>query len=275
LRGVSASKDTEATARALVRGLRKEFANWYILGPLSWIVLPSRLPPRGGIAHLAGRRVTVKIRGGYKAQCRLDEFFPFVEVFALRAYDVANVCWTHLRTIVDVGANVGAATLWFARQSPHATIIAVEPASSVRSVLVKNIRANHLEGRTEVVAAALADHSGSVALDQSAPSVSRKSQKAGSGVAERVPALSLNELLDGFGLGEVDLLKLDCEGAEFDVLLSSDDRVLRRNRVIVGEYHSANPGEQERLIARLKAAGFHASSSGDASLGLFEAVRAS
>lgn len=263
---------SELSLRSLIQGCQREFTNWYLLAPLSWMALPSRCPPRRGVASLAGRQVTVKIRNGYRARCRLDEFFPFVEVFALRAYDVQRVRWPDARTIVDVGANVGAATLWFAREAPHATIIAVEPASRVTSVLRYNIHANRLERRVRIVSAALAGRSGTVEIAQTGASVSRKVGR-GSSKAERVRAISLEELLDRHGLGEVDLLKLDCEGAEFDVLLSSDDRVLRRNRVIVGEYHVPNRAELRRLLGRLEEAGFTTTASSGESLGVFEALR--
>jgi FkbM family methyltransferase len=260
--------------RELIASMRLEFANWYTLGPLSWVAVPSRCPPRDGIPQLARKRVTVRIRGGYRAECRLDEFYPFVEVFALRAYDVPGVMWTQVRRIVDVGANVGAATLWFAREAPTATVVAVEPASRTSSTLSHNIRANRLQGRVRVVAAALAGRSGGVELEQAGPSVSRRTREPPTGSVEQVPALSLEDLLNRCALPEVDLLKLDCEGAEFDALLSTTDPVLRRNRVIVGEYHSKNRTELERLISRLQKAGFDASSWGNDSVGLFEAVRA-
>jgi len=263
---------TTADFRQLIDGCRREFANWYVLGPLSWVALPSRCPPRRGVAALAYREVTVKIRGGYRARCRLDEFFPFVEVFALRAYDVRCIKWPEVRTIIDVGANVGAATLWFARRAPHATIISVEPASGVVSLLRHNIHANRLQSRVRIVAAALAGQSGTVEMTSSGPSVSRKVNRE-SRKAERVRAISLKELLDQHAFGEVDLLKLDCEGAEFDVLLSSDDRVLRRNRVIAGEYHAPNRANVTRLLGRLEEAGFTTAASNGSPLGVFEALR--
>jgi len=261
------------SVRRLLSGLYSEFANWYVLGPLGWVVLPSRCPPKGGIPSVAGKRLIVKTRSGYQAESGIDEFFGFFEVFALGVYDVPDLNWSEVRTIVDVGANVGAATLWFARRAPHAIIVAVEPASKVRSILNGNIRANRLEGRVEVLAAALAGRTGLVEFDQPRSSVAARIVRNGSGKTERVRAVSLEDLLDGCGLAEVDLLKLDCEGAEFDALLSSDARVLRRNRVIVGEYHSASRAELEQLIARLNEAGFATSSSDHDSVGLFEAVR--
>lgn len=267
------SKLGSLSPRRLLHGLYDEFANWYVLGPLSWVVLPSRCPPTGGFAPLAHRHVTVKIRGGDRAECRINEFFSFVEVFVLREYEVPGVTWAEMRTIVDVGANVGAATLWFARRAPQATIVAVEPASRVASVLARNVRANGLEERVRVVAAALTDRTGSVELDQRGSSVFGRIAHGNSGGGERVSALSLEDLLDRCGLPEVDLLKLDCEGAEFDILLSCSEETLRRVHVILGEYHSADGTELQRLLGHLEEAGYECRSAGNDSLGLFSAMR--
>jgi FkbM family methyltransferase len=259
--------------RLLLLGLRREFANWYVLGPVSWVVLPSRCPPRDGIASLAGRKIAVEIRGGYRAECRIDEFFPFVEVFALRDYEVPQVDWTSLRTIVDVGANVGAATLWFARKAPQARIISVEPSPKVVPALRRNIHSNQLGDRIQIVAAALAGRTGTVTLNEGGHSVSATTALPMSGNSGTVHALSLDDLLEEHGVDEVDVLKLDCEGAEFDILHSSDDRLLRRHRFIVGEYHAEKRAELEGLVSRLEAARFSVSLSGGESLGLFRAVR--
>jgi FkbM family methyltransferase len=267
------SKLGTPSTRRLLDGLRKEFVNWYVLGPLAWVVLPSRCPPKRGIAALAGRTVTVKTRGGYLATCRINEFFSFVEVFIFREYDVPGIEWSRLRTIIDVGANVGAATLWFAQRAPQSRIVAVEPASSVTPLLARNIRANGLGGRVRLIGAALAEHSGSVDIHQTGSSVFGTVGPVGCDDGERVRALTLEELLDRYELREVDVLKLDCEGAEFGILLRSDEQTLRRNRVIVGEYHSPSRQDLNGLLARLEDAGFTTTSRGGDTLGLFRAVR--
>jgi FkbM family methyltransferase len=219
-------------------------------------------------------RVVVRLRGGGLAVCRLDEFYSFVEVFVFRQYDLAaEVPWESVRAIVDVGANVGAATLWFARQSPRATIIAVEPASEVVSRLRWNLRANHLEDRVSVVEAALTNRTGEVYLEVPRRSVfSRVSSDRGVH-GEAVRSLTLQHVMKRFQLREIDVLKLDCEGSEFEILLSSDSATLRRVRFIVGEYHSASRIEVDALMGHLAEAQFDCSTAGDGPIGLFHAVR--
>jgi FkbM family methyltransferase len=266
------SKLTPPSPRTIARRLREEFANWYVLGPLTWLALPSRLPPRAGIDSLARRRVVVRIRGGERATCRLDEFFSFVEVFVLREYDHPSIDWKRVRTIVDVGANVGAATIWFARRCRNAEIVAVEPARGTLARLEANLRTNRLENRVSVVPAALSGRTGSAYLSENGSSVYAQTRTTSSPGTERVEALSLADLLDRYGLDEVDVLKLDCEGAEFDALLACDEELLSRVRTIVGEYH----GEGRNVLSlaeRLERAGFATHFEGTAELGLFAAHR--
>ena len=56
--------------------------------------------------------------------------------------------------------------------------------------------------------------------------------------------LTLRQILDRFGMTHIDLLKLDCEGSEFEIL---QDAPLDRIRCIVGEYHGFERWEQFRL----------------------------
>jgi FkbM family methyltransferase len=221
---------------------------------------------------MAARHVSVRMRGGYRAECRIDEFFSFVEVFVLREYDVPGVNWKSLQTIIDVGANVGAATLWFALRAPQATILAVEPSSTAAPLLTRNVHANQLDARVRVAEVALTDRTGRVELRQDGSSVFGAIGKSCNG-GEMVPAVSLKDLLEQHKLSHVDFMKLDCEGAEFDIIHSSDDRLLRRLRFIAGEYHSRTRADVQHLIARLESAGFRAASFGSDSLGLFHAVR--
>ena len=79
----------------------------------------------------------------------------FAQVFVDRPYDLAKLpqferVMAAYRAIlasgmepviVDAGANVGAATLWFSRQYPQATIIAVEPDAASARICRRNIAA--------------------------------------------------------------------------------------------------------------------------------------
>jgi Methyltransferase FkbM domain len=79
--------------------------------------------------------------------------------------------------------------------------------------------------------------------------------------SEKIEVVTFSRFLSLTGVSEVDLLKLDIEGAELDVLDSIDDETLRRIRQITVEFHDfIYPGTAGRVDStrqRLRAAGFH------------------
>ena len=247
--------------RGLVAGVRATLRNWWIVGPMTAVVEPSRVPPRAGWSRdgLGRLPLTLRLRNGWQARCRINEFSPFVEVFVRREYAAPGVDMASLRTVVDVGANAGLATLWFAMEAPHARIIAVEPGADVLRTLRGNVRRNALDGRVEVWPVALGGRTGRAGMVTNGRSVlARVDDVDGVGV-QAVEVMSLPDLLDAAGIDRVDLLKLDCEGAEYDVLRGSGVAVLRRVGAIVGEYHLGGRGRVEELEAILRPAGFEVS----------------
>lgn len=73
-----------------------------------------------------------------------------------------------------------------------------------------------------------------------------------------VSAITLADLLDRHSIAECDFLKLDCEGAERDIVLETPIPVLRRIRRISLEYHAKILDNQalQSVFGRLDAAGF-------------------
>lgn len=260
---------------SLVGALRSQFENWLTLGALSGIALPTRCPPRAGWPRLARLPVEVRLRNRVRARCRLDEFSGFVEVWVYREYEVPGLRWNELRNIVDVGANVGAATLWFASRAPYGRIVAVEPAPAVLPSLMRNVEANGLGNRVEVVPVALGATSG---IGYLKPSSSSLSASVGAGPTTGglpVPIVSLGQLLEKTKIRKLDLLKLDCEGSEFEILRSSETSVLRSIRAIVGEFHASLSDDRSDLEQVLLRSGFDCRFRGSDNLGLFSAVRTS
>lgn len=77
--------------------------------------------------------------------------------------------------------------------------------------------------------------------------------------------------------GHVDVMKLDCEGAEYDIVLGADSQTLSQIDNIVGEYHGADLSAHASLFSRLEDAGFKVSHRGSSQpsleIGTFSAVR--
>jgi FkbM family methyltransferase len=127
-------------------------------------------------------------------------------------------------TIIDAGANVGLASIWFTSRYPSARVIAVEPEKSNYAILARNVApfANVIPVR-----AALWCHSGTLEVDDPNDEgpwafQTRELAKSPSSV-QKVPCLTVSELMSEYDLGWVDLLKVDIEGAEKEVFSSPDE----------------------------------------------------
>jgi FkbM family methyltransferase len=154
--------------------------------------------------------------------------------------------------VVDVGANVGVFALWAERRGAQVT--AYEPEPQTYASLVSNVEGKHISPRQ---AALVGEVTPSVRLYLSGVRSTRhtvvgKEILSGTPLHDHVdvPATTLDAVV-GSGC---DLLKLDCEGAEFDALLRCEDEVLRRARRIILEFHRV-AGSPERIVDRLESAG--------------------
>jgi FkbM family methyltransferase len=154
--------------------------------------------------------------------------------------------------VVDVGANVGVFSLFAARRARK--VYALEPASSNFSLLTQNVRlANNIQPLQ--LACGARDREG--LLDLSGLPVTF-SLKTSSSAAESVRVISLESLFAQYDILQCDFLKLDCEGAEFEIILDSAPSVLRRIRRIVMEYHDhlSDGFTHRHLSEKLQSLGF-------------------
>ncbi|MEH3034319.1 MAG: FkbM family methyltransferase [Aeromicrobium erythreum] len=170
---------------------------------------------------------------------------PVYEVFAEDEYALA---WFSqgLRpdfVVVDIGAHIGCFSMDLARRFPQATVHSYEPTPSTNAFTVRNIEANGLADRVTVHRAAVGAEAGTLVMaDNGAGSGHNGVLHLGApGATEiEVPCQSLAGAFEAAG-GRVDLVKLDAEGAEYDIVLHSDPALWTSVQRLVMEYH-AIPG---------------------------------
>lgn len=163
------------------------------------------------------------------------------------------------RTILDLGANIGLASIWFSGRfglcpPPELSLLAVEPVPENAAVVEMNFRDNHIFG--EVVRAAAGQSSGEAWFEAPAESnLGRLSSKAAPDPGLRVPVVGIRELLHRFPGGLVDLVKMDIEGGEED-LLGHDTDWLDGVKALIVEWHD-DKADSRPLIRNVESAGFH------------------
>ncbi len=159
----------------------------------------------------------------------------FDEIFIKKDY-YFNAKKTSPR-IIDCGANIGLATIFFKKLYPKSRIIAFEPDKRAFELLKRNMEVNRLRG-IELHNKAVSDSEGKIMFyfDQKNPA-----SLAMSAYKKRMPKSSLKvnaTTLSKHIKEEVDFLKMDIEGAEGIVIgeMSSKNK-LRLIKEMVIEYH--------------------------------------
>jgi FkbM family methyltransferase len=171
----------------------------------------------------------------------------YLELFARQIYAFKS---SSLRPVIlDVGANVGLASIYWHRQWPQAELVCFEPDPRLFSLLTWNI-GNRAVASAELLNKAVADIAGPALFRSEGSASGRLSQNDGDQLVECV---RLRPYLDR----PIDLLKLDIEGAEADVLTDCASG-LKNVRNLFVEYHSFPqlPQRLDNILALIKASGF-------------------
>jgi len=222
-----------------------------------------------------GKLVDIHMRDGLKITLRRDRMDAVVvaEIFFDNCY-LRDLSLPPNPIVVDIGGFIGDFALYAAARLRARRVVVCEPSPRNWLLLVKNIQDNHCEDRVIMVNKAVTDGR-AVMLDIEAPDRGGKPESPPTDrVASKkkpVDCISLAALLEEFKIPEMHLLKIDCEGGEYEILLSISPEVLAGIRNIVFEYHEID-GFSEKLKAvreRLVAEGFAVKTRG----GLVAAVR--
>lgn len=158
------------------------------------------------------------------------------EIWCENVYEVEDGDFSDTGIAVDLGANIGAFTLFAGRQGAK-KVIAVEPEKHNLELLQQNIELNR--GQTPetdyiIETAGIAGKSG-VGFINDAHGDSRL-QPEGVAGTQRINLMTLDELWARHQLQYVDVLKIDIEGIEGEVLLAASERTLNYCRYITIEY---------------------------------------
>jgi FkbM family methyltransferase len=153
--------------------------------------------------------------------------------------------------IIDAGANVGTFTMLAAKLAYKGTVISLEPNRYIYDLLCRNIEINDLRNVTPLNYALGARDAKATfyETDSGGSMISEYSSRARS---VELPTISLQTLMDRYGFTEVDLAKIDIEGAEFQVFLGCP--ALSRIKRIAMEVHE-NLGEIGSLTKKIEDAG--------------------
>jgi len=152
----------------------------------------------------------------------------------------------------DIGANIGAASLYFSDRFPHAEIHCFEPIPENYAMIVRNVEGL---GRIRPHRFALGAKEGTFEIRPSDSPLNLGGfsfHDAGTGKAQgqKVNVRTPRAIIEDGTAPPPELIKIDVEGAEYDILAAFEPQVLERVRWITGELHGNRSFELLEFLSR-------------------------
>jgi len=163
-------------------------------------------------------------------------------------------------TVVDIGGHIGGFSIMAAKMANKGKVYVYEPMLSTFEFLKKNIEINGLKNvkaSNEAVGKEIKDsfiYMNDLNLAEN--SLYRETKNK-----QKIKVINLEKVFKDNGIRKCNVLKLDCEGAEYDILFSSEKMLGKIDKIIL-EYHDPEhfnlPEDYSigRLVSYLKKNGF-------------------
>ncbi|MDQ3815606.1 MAG: FkbM family methyltransferase, partial [Armatimonadota bacterium] len=167
---------------------------------------------------------------------------------------------------VDIGASIGVFSVYAAATAKNVTIYAYEPMAQFYQLLCENVRLNNQGDVVKCFNCAVAAEATTRSLFTENtgfffPTLmgpAEASEETSVPGSMQVACTTLADIIDSNNLETIDLLKMDCEGAEYEIFATTPASYLARIKEIRMEYHNLpeNQHNVDWLKERLMANGY-------------------
>ena len=185
------------------------------------------------------------LNSSFKKEHDYDYAIHIPEHFTGDDWDMVNFKNRH---VIDIGANVADSTLYFAKNG--ANVIGFEPVKHIYELGVDNIAINpKLKNNIVFVNKGVGGKRGKISIENNQSTMDYIDQNA----TYDIEVITINDVLNDYNFAP-DVLKMDCEGCEFEIILNED---LSMFNDIIFEHHSEIVGKDcNLLIEKLKQENF-------------------
>ncbi|MFM9852812.1 MAG: FkbM family methyltransferase [Sphingomonadaceae bacterium] len=196
----------------------------------------------------------VTLKGFGQIHVRIDgsDVSTFKQVFLDAEYDLAGlgcaidrvetryraiIASGKVPVIVDAGANVGAAALWFSRRFPESAVVAIEPEPGNAEVLRRNVQGRP---RITVIEAAIASAPGKISISDGSTGWDVQTQRSDQGA---IAAIAIDDAIAVVPNGAPFIAKIDIEGFESDLFAANIGWVDTMAIVLIEPHDWMMPGQ--------------------------------
>lgn len=161
-------------------------------------------------------------------------------------------------SIIDIGAHIGTFEIFTRSLNSKVPVYAFEPASDNVKMFEANMKANNLQqihittaavsGSTEEVYLNISNNNHNNSLYEPYAKDAKQSKS--------VQGISLNDIFPEYKIDHCSLLKIDCEGAEYEIFENTSEETFKKIDAIFMEYHEHFGRSHQELIAIFEKNGF-------------------
>lgn len=226
------STDIYRYSVAAVNSIKIIIRSLFILGVQPWIGFwitrsPEKIISLASIRHfgIRGTSLHQKIVDLYMAvSCIVDEQYTPPPTFTIHPKD----------TVIDIGGHIGSFSALASSRADEGKVLTFEPDPENFSQLTKNLYSYQ---NARAFQKAVAGDRGSLTLYKDSLNSAENSLFKKGGRAITVPTLTLRDIFEEHDILKCNFLKIDCEGAEYDILYATPSAFLERIERIVLEAH--------------------------------------
>lgn len=214
-------------------------------------------------AGLMRKPYVVQTVDGLKCQLRPSQSdrYIFFEMLVERLHMARGQRLSAGNAVLDVGANIGCFSMLAAQLvGPSGKVVAIEPEPGNFECLSDNVHRNGFKN-VSLIPAALGGKSGTIQLRTGAKAsfsstLPRVDHRELSETVREVPLMTVEQVLNQSGIDRCHLMKVDCEGAEYDIFLNMPEAVAKRIDQISLETHYIDGHRPPEMVDRLKQLGY-------------------
>lgn len=152
------------------------------------------------------------------------------------------------RIVIDIGANIGDTSISFINNGAS-KVIALEPFPINYEFAKSNISKNNMQDQIELVLGGTSSDSLEILVDPKLSGLGYKMEKMN--VGEKINQFTLEQLINKFHITS-GIIKMNCEGCEYETIINTPDDILRKFSHILIQYHEGS----DQLIKKLSNAEF-------------------
>ena len=194
----------------------------------------------------------------FKVHVNTSDALMIWEIWKAKVYDDVRIPICAGDIVVDMGAHIGAFAVRAARMAQGGQVYSYEASSKNFALLTENRQLNDL-GNLYIENSAVSNRRGMMPFYT--PSDNRilgSLLQSTSSFVEMVPTKTFSDIIAEHAINQIDFLKVDVEGAEFDILFANPEETLSKTRQIVMEFHEFKGDKRNHhdLVDLLSSHGF-------------------